>query len=67
MKTNIEMQNKTENAIVKLVPGTFSKCYYCDVDNLICRKYNQPKNGWNEIGDWTWENYCLKNGGCDRW
>lgn len=57
---------KNEKKVVKLIAGTFSKCYYCDVDNQLCRKYNQPKNGWNEIGDWTWENYCLKDGGCDR-
>ena len=48
------------------VPGTFSICYYCDMSNELCTKYNQPKNGWNEIGDWTWENYCMRNGGCDR-
>lgn len=66
MKMNTEIQNNTRNITIKLIPGVFSKCYYCDVDNLICRKYNQPKNGWNEIGDWTWENFCLQNGGCDR-
>ena len=59
-------QKTEEKKVIHLIPGSFSKCYYCDVENEICKKYNQPKNGWNEIGDWTWENYCLKNGGCDR-
>lgn len=65
MKYTDEMQ-KVENIVPTLIPGTFSLCYYVDVDNQLCRKYNQPKTGWNEIGDWTWENYCLRNGGCDR-
>ncbi len=56
-----------EKKVILLIPGAFSKCYYCDVDNELCKKYNLPKHGFiNEIGDWTWENYCLKNGGCDR-
>ena len=58
--------NEVKVTPVTLIPGSFSLCYYCDVDNELCRKYNIPKKGWNEIGDWTWENYCLKNGGCDR-
>lgn len=62
MKQNNE--TKTTKATVKLVPGKFSKCYYCDVDNNLCTKYNQTR--WS-IGEWTWENYCLKYGGCDRW
>lgn len=64
----MKKQPKTneKKAPVKLLPGTLSKCYYCDVDNELCKKYNIPLHGWNEIGDWTWENFCLKNGGCDR-
>ena len=60
------MNEKTTTSVVRLIPGSFSKCYYCDVDNLLCTKYNITKDGWNGIGDWTWENYCLKSGGCDR-
>lgn len=65
MKNEMEVQNN-QAAVPTLIPGAFSLCYYVDVDNQLCRKYNQPKNGWNEIGDWTWENYCLRSGGCDR-
>lgn len=61
-----EEQSLRQDDFVKLVPGTFSKCYYCDVDNELCKKYNITLHGWNGIGEWTWENYCLKNGGCDR-
>ena len=66
MKDIKEIRNE-QPAIPTLIPGTFSICPYCDEYNELCTKYDQPKNGWNEIGDWTWENYCLKNGGCDRW
>ena len=58
---------KKENEVKHLIPGSFSKCYYCDVDNDLCRKYNISRYGFvNYIGEYTWENYCLKNGGCDR-
>lgn len=63
---NMNLKDHEMAMIPTLIPGTFSLCYYCDVDNDLCRKYNQPHIGWNEIGDWTWENYCLRNGGCDR-
>ena len=66
MKNTNEIRNEQPKLPI-LVPGTFSICGYCDEDNELCTKYDQPKNGWNEIGDWTWENYCLRNGGCDRW
>ena len=67
MKNTNENKNKKELAVVKLVPGSFSKCYYCDVANDLCTKYNLSRYGYvNYIGEYTWENYCLKNGGCDR-
>lgn len=60
-------ETKKELTVVKLVPGSFSKCYYCDVDNDLCTKYDLPRYGYvRYIGEYTWENYCLKNGGCDR-
>lgn len=67
MKNAHETKNTKELTVVKLVPGSFSKCYYCDVDNNLCTKYNLSRYGYiNYIGEYTWENYCLKNGGCDR-
>ena len=62
-----DTSTKKMNEKVRLVPGTFSICPHCDLVNERCRKYNIPKQGGiiNEIGDWTWENYCLVNGGCD--
>ena len=66
-KNLLNTQTTTEKAKHKLIPGSFSKCYYCDVDNNLCTKYNLPRYGnVNYIGEYTWENYCLKNGGCDR-
>ncbi len=47
----------------KLIPGKLCKCYYCDVDNNCCKKYEKTK--W-DLGEYTWENYCLKDGGCNR-
>ena len=55
-----------EERTYMLIPGKFSKCYYCDIDNQYCTKYKKIKDGFFGIGDYTWENYCLKNGGCDR-
>ena len=52
--------------IRKLIPGTFCKCPHCDIDNEYCKKYKKIKDGIFGIGDYTWENYCLKNGGCDK-
>ena len=67
METFDKKTAKTENEIKHLIHGSFSKCYYCDVDNDLCRKYNISRYGYvNYIGEYTWENYCLKNGGCDR-
>ena len=69
MKNTNEIKNTNQKAtpVVKLVPGSFSKCYYCDVANDLCTKYNLSRYGYiNYIGEYTWENYCLKNGGCDR-
>ena len=67
MKNANETKNTKELTVVKLVPGSFSKCYYCDVANDLCTKYNLSRYGYiNYIGEYTWENYCLKNGGCDR-
>ena len=63
------MKKTTEVKVtpVTLIPGTFAICPYCDVSNDLCRKYDLPRYGTvRYIGEWTWENYCLKTGGCDR-
>ncbi len=60
-------KNDAPVKVIRLVPGVFSKCSYCDEDNNLCRKYDLPRYGTiNYIGEYTWENYCMKNGGCDR-
>lgn len=65
MKNKIEI--KKEITTVKLVPGAFSKCVYCDEYNNLCTKYDLPRYGYiRYIGEYTWENYCLKNGDCDK-
>ena len=48
--------------------GTCNLCPHCDIARERCRKYDIPRQGGliNEIGNWTWENYCLHGGGCDR-
>ena len=63
MNTN---KNQKLKKVRILVPGTFCKCPYCDIDNEYCKKYKKIKDGIFGIGDYTWENYCLKNGGCDK-
>ena len=52
MENKKNMKEKSAE-LVRLIPGSFAKCAYCD--GVV-----------NYIGEYTWENYCLKNGGCDR-
>lgn len=66
MNNNQIQFESDEKRVVKLVPGAFSLCPYCDEINQMCRKFNIPRTGWGEIGEYTWQNYCLYNGGCDR-
>ena len=40
MENKNNKEKKTINSTKHLIPGSFSKCYYCDVDNDLCRKYN---------------------------
>ncbi len=63
---NKKIEQVQKTGTFKLIPGTFCKCYYCDVDNKYCKKYKKIKDGIGGIGDYTWENYCLKDGGCDK-
>ena len=62
----VEQNQKTEkkDEVRKLIPGTFGKCYYCDVDNEYCTKYKIVR--YNGITEYTWATYCLGNGGCDK-
>lgn len=60
-------KKKTAAKTITLIPGRFCKCYYCDIDNNYCKKYDISRYGVvGGIGEYTWENYCLKDGGCDR-
>lgn len=67
MENKKELMEKKESGSVRLIPGSFAKCAHCDEENNRCKKYDLPRYGLvNYIGEYTWENYCLKNGGCDR-
>lgn len=67
MKNKKEEIEQKGTEAVRLIPGSFAKCSYCDEYNNLCTKYDIPRYGVvNYIGEYTWENYCLRNGGCDR-
>ena len=67
MENKKEVLNEKIRESVRLIPGSFAKCVYCDEQNDLCTKYDLPRYGVvNYIGEYTWKKYCLKNGGCDR-
>lgn len=66
MEIKNEMLDVQVGNAVRLIPGSFANCPYCDEYNELCTKYDLPRYGFvNYIGEYTWENYCLQSGGCD--